>query len=40
MKRFAEDADTLSINTVEYNDKKIGFITEGNCIPVCKGSMP
>jgi indolepyruvate ferredoxin oxidoreductase, alpha subunit len=40
MKRLAEDADTLSINTVEYNDKKIGFITEGIAYQYVKEVCP
>ncbi len=35
---LAEAANTLPINKVEMNDTKIGVITSGYPISVCKGS--
>ena len=38
MKQMAEDANSLPINRVEYNDLIRGLYHQRYCIPVCEGS--
>lgn len=40
MKQLAEDADSLPINRVEYNDLSVGFITDGIAYQYVKEAMP
>ena len=40
LKRMAEDANTLDINKVEYNDTKIGVITSGIPYQYVKEALP
>ena len=40
MKQMAEDANSLPINRVEYNDLSVGFITNGIAYQYVKEAMP
>ncbi len=40
LKRMAEDANTMPINKVEYNDLSVGFITSGIPYQYVKEAMP
>lgn len=40
MKKMAEDANSLPINRVEYNDLSVGFITNGIAYQYVKEAMP
>lgn len=40
MKQMAEDSNTFDINTVEYNDLSVGFITSGIPYTYVKEAMP
>lgn len=40
MKQIAEDANSLPINRVEYNDLSVGFITNGIAYQYVKEAMP
>ena len=40
MKQMAEDANSLPINRVEYNDLSVGFITNGIAYQYVKEVMP
>lgn len=40
LKRMAEDANTIPINKVEYNDLSVGFITSGIPYQYVKEAMP
>lgn len=40
LKRMAEDANTMQINKVEYNDLSVGFITSGIPYQYVKEAMP
>ena len=40
MKQLAEDADSLPINRVEYNDLSVGFITDGIAYQYVNEAMP
>lgn len=40
LKRMAEDANTMPINKVEYNDLSVGFITSGVPYQYVKEAMP
>ena len=39
-KKLAEDANTLSINRIEWADRKIGVITSGAAYNYVKEAMP